>query len=36
MMKYIIGGIVGVGAIVGLGVVAYNRTKKKGSPGSLC
>ena len=29
MMKYIIGGIVGVGAIVGLGVVAYNRTKKK-------
>lgn len=31
MMKYIIGGIVGVGAIVGLGVVAYNRTKKKES-----
>lgn len=29
MMKYIIGGLVGVGAIVGLGVVAYNRTKKK-------
>ena len=29
MMKYIIGGIVSVGAIVGLGVVAYNRTKKK-------
>lgn len=29
MMKYIIGGIVGVSAIVGLGVVAYNRTKKK-------
>lgn len=29
MMKYIIGGIVGVGAVVGLGVVAYNHAKKK-------